>query len=261
MKVSVKSIGVVCALALWGCENNTPQPVADTGIEKAKEQSQPSVEETGPQWPFVDVRGNAIEEDGELSSNLLASNIYIVFDASGSMAESDCSGGEPKITSAKRALNEFVKAVPADANIGMVVFDRRGTAERVALTASAASVISGSTNDIRVGGGTPLSTAIDIAYHKLTQQARAQLGYGEYHLVVITDGLASAGFEPDKVLKRVLGKSPVVVHTFGFCIDDRHPLNQPGKTIYKTAQNYQTLRQGLEGVLAEAPEFAVSEFN
>ena len=111
------------------------------------------------------------------------------------------------------------------------------------------------------GGGTPLSSAIEIAYKSLTAQAKKQLGYGDYHLVVVTDGVANTGYEPDNVLAKILTESPVVVHTIGFCISTRHSLNQPGRTIYNTAQDYESLRKGLQSVLAEAPEFSVSEFN
>jgi Ca-activated chloride channel family protein len=114
---------------------------------------------------------------------------------------------------------------------------------------------------VAAGGGTPLSTAIEIAYKKLTAQAKKQLGYGEYHLVVVTDGEATSGYEPDKVLAKILSESPVVVHTIGFCINTQHSLNQPGRTIYNTAQDYDSLRQSLQGILAESPEFSVSEFN
>ncbi|MET0009605.1 MAG: hypothetical protein ABW109_17225, partial [Candidatus Thiodiazotropha sp. 6PLUC4] len=111
-----------------------------------------------------------------------------------------------------------------------------------------------------VGGNTPLATAITRGYEALNRQASIQLGYGEYHLVVITDGEASEGEYPDKIIKRILTESPVDVHTIGFCIGRQHVLNQPRYLSYQAADNVQALRQGLQDVLAESPAFTVSSF-
>ena len=113
---------------------------------------------------------------------------------------------------------------------------------------------------VKVNANTPLRSAVDLAYSRLLDQGRSQLGYGEYHLVIVTDGLASAGQDPTPSVTRVLAESPVVFHTIGFCIGEQHPLNQPGRTYYRSANNPQALQQGLETVLAEAPDFAVSRF-
>jgi hypothetical protein len=79
-------------------------------------------------------------------------------------------------------------------------------------------------------------------------------------LVVVTDGHASKGEDPTPAVNRILGESPVVVHTIGFCIGERHPLNQPGRTYYRSANNPRALQQGLETVLAESPDFSVTQF-
>jgi Ca-activated chloride channel family protein len=241
-------------IVMSGCDRSQPQNDIqgdNTAGGAAQQQSNPALS-----WPFI-----SEQEQITLADNLLASNIYVVFDGSGSMSESACSGGEAKIVAAKRALFEFVKAVPGNANFGMVAFDRTGTAERAPLSKVNRDQMNAKINSISAGGGTPLSTAIQIAYDSLTQQAKKQLGYGEYHLVIVTDGMADSGKEPDKLLGTILKQSPVIVHTIGFCIDRKHALNQPGRTIYNTAQDYESLRQGLKSVLAEAPEFSVSGFN
>jgi Ca-activated chloride channel family protein len=59
---------------------------------------------------------------------------------------------------------------------------------------------------------------------------------------------------------KLLGESPVVLQTIGFCIGAKHALNQAGRTMYKEANNVEELRQGLADVLAEAPQFTVTEF-
>jgi hypothetical protein len=95
----------------------------------------------------------------------------------------------------------------------------------------------------------------------LTDQARSQLGYGEYHLVVVTDGEPDPDSEdPTPVVEEILEQSPVVLHTVGFCIDDDHVLNQRGRTFYAAATNPRELREGLQAVLAEADTFDATQF-
>lgn len=188
----------------------------------------------------------------ELEEDLLIKNYYIVFDGSGSM-EGD------RLATAKEALKRFVQFVPEDAHIGLMVFDGSGISERVPL--------GGSVEQFRIevdrviaDGGTPLKDAIGLAYDKLNRQALKQLGYGEYNLVIVTDGEASSGYEPDRVVRDILRQSPVTIHTIGFQIGSNHSLNQPGKILYKSADNLEELSQGLEGVLAELEEFDLADF-
>ena len=107
---------------------------------------------------------------------------------------------------------------------------------------------------------THAKVAITLAYDKLMAQGASQLGYGEYHLVVVTDGHADSGQDPTPIVNKLLAESPVVLQTIGFCIGSKHALNQEGRTMYKEANNVEDLRQGLADVLAEAPQFTVTEF-
>lgn len=96
----------------------------------------------------------------------------------------------------------------------------------------------------------------------LEKQAAAQLGYGEYNLVVVTDGDASDGSDLEKIVDLVAGQTPINLYTVGFCIDDRHVLNQEGRTEYRSALNTEELGTALQAVLAESEEFGdVQEFN
>jgi Ca-activated chloride channel family protein len=76
---------------------------------------------------------------------------------------------------------------------------------------------------------------------------------------VITDGEASHE-DPRDIVNQLIAESPVVLHTIGFCIGAEHSLNQPGRTVYQSADNPQELAQGLAEVLAEAPAFDVKKF-
>lgn len=194
------------------------------------------------------------------AADLFAANYYVVFDGSGSMNEQGCSGGDTKIRVAKAALVAFARSVPAQANLGLQVFDATGVRERLPLGTGNRDQFTRLVNEVRANAGTPLKEAVRQAYLKLQEQGARQLGYGEYHLVIVTDGQADTGQDPTSEVNRLLTESPIVVQTIGFCIGTKHSLNQPGRTIYRAADNAQELTQGLADVLAEAPQFAVTQF-
>lgn len=204
-------------------------------------------------WPPV-------KESAVVAQDLVASNYYLVFDGSGSMSDAGCSGSFAKIDVAKTAVRAFLEQVPADANVGLYVFDNGEQRERVALSTADRTRLQREVQAIDAGGGTPLRSAIKAGYQALQRQAQLQLGYGDYHLVVITDGEANSGEEPDAVVDQLLAESPVTLHTIGFCIGEGHSLNRPGETVYRAANSPADLAKGLEAVLAEAPEYAVDSF-
>jgi Ca-activated chloride channel family protein len=207
-----------------------------------------------PAWP-------PIGEGQRLSANPLARNYYIVFDASGSMSETRCADGHTKIDAAKMAIAAFADSLPADANLGLLAFDGAGIRERLPLEHAGRAEIRSVVDNIYPGGVTPLRSAIAKAYEAITEQGKRQLGYGEYHLVVVTDGEFNPNSEnPADVVEQILGRSPVVIHTIGFCIGVQHSLNQEGRTFYKAANNPDELKRGLDDVLAESPSFDVKTF-
>lgn len=189
------------------------------------------------------------------------SNYYLVLDASGSMLDRRCSGNVTQIEAAVEALKRFVSDAPANANLGLAAFDRRGAHERVPLAADNRTDIRRQLDQIAAGGGTPLLTAITIGYRQLTLQAERQLGYGEYHLVVVTDGQPDPSNEdPSPLVNKLLAGTPITVHTIGFCLGSNHVLNQAGRTAYTAADSSAALSAGLEAVLAEAESFDLTGF-
>ena len=226
-----------------------PGPVAATAQRAAG-----TARTLTPSWP------PAGDEKVAVSPDLFAKNYYIVLDGSGSMAERSCAGSKSKMETAKAALAVFAQSLPANANLGLQVFDDRGVKERLPLGTENRDQFIRVVNQARASGGTPLRDSVAQAYAKLLEQGQKQLGYGEYHLVIVTDGEANAGQEPTAVVDRLLRDSPVVLYTIGFCIGTNHSLNQPGRTVYKAADNADDLRQGLSEVLAEAPQFSVTTF-
>lgn len=197
-----------------------------------------------------------------LAENPLADNYYLVVDFSGSMNDRACNSDESKANVVKRVVPEFILSIPSQANIGLLAFDREGVKERVPIDSVQKNrkKIFEFIKDAKPSNGTPLSTAVQNGYEKLVEQARRQHGYGRYRLVIITDGEANLGYNPKNQVDHISNNSPVIIDTIGFCIDKKHSLNQPGKTIYREANSPEALRAGLKEVLAEAPIFDAKKF-
>lgn len=191
----------------------------------------------------------------------LTRNFYFVVDGSGSMGDGpdgSCSGDQrfsTKVEGAKWAVREFVKNVPADTNLGLYVFDGSGQREVVSLGPGNHQKFLQEINNIRANGGTPLAEGMNVAIEHLIAQYKKQLGYGEFRLVVVTDGQADS--IPEASLNAI--KHGIPIYAIGLCIGDNHPLRQYALS-YRAADSAEDLRRGLEQTLAELPSFDIQEF-
>jgi hypothetical protein len=203
-----------------------------------------------------------IEPQGEIS---LAHNFYFIFDGSGSMRDplsSDCGGDQNfsrKLDGAKWAVAEFLKKVPSDVNLGLYVFDehhvRSSECQVVPLGPNNVAAFLQAVNAIEAGGGTPLARAIQFGAEVLAKQREKQLGYGEFRLIVVTDGLAddipqAAEFATEK---------SIPIYAIGLCIQEDHPLRQYAVS-YRAADNFRDLAEALETTIAEAEHYDPKTF-
>lgn len=241
-------------LLLAACDDAPQQQGSNSSSSTtAQATSSPApVEETRTIWPPVPDTAVAIESD------LLKLNIMVVYDGSGSMDYDACGAPGTRHQVAVPAVKQFVDAVPVEANLGLFVFDSNGIDLRVPLVSNNKDKFNAALDQIRIGDGTPLKSAITKAYYVLERQAQAQLGYGRYILLVVTDGEASSGQSPTRTVNFLVDNTPVEVHTVGLCIEGKHSLNQPGRTFYTKATNPDQLIAGLKSALAEATEDSVT---
>lgn len=192
----------------------------------------------------------------------MSRNFYIIFDGSGSMAErvdQRCGATERfkrKIDGARWALTEFIEAVPDNANLGLFVFDRRGAREVLPLERLNRPLFLKQISEISVGGTTPLASSIRYASDRLNEQYIRQLGYGEYRLIVITDGLA------ESIPKAALyaAQRGVPIYAIGLCVEADHPLRHYSLS-YQGVDNFSDLRRHLDATLAELPAFDPGDFS
>lgn len=202
-----------------------------------------------------------LDEDMEGAEVSLARNFYFIFDGSGSMESEPggaCRGDQSfgaKLDGAQWAVQEFLTKVPEDVHLGLYVFDRDGREERVPLGAGNRRRFLDAVTSIRAGGGTPLAAAITFATDRLVEQYQRQLGYGDYRLVVVTDGRA------DKIPEaaRYAAHFGMPIYAIGLCIDQNHPLRRYAVS-YRAADSFADLAEGLEETLAELEAFDVTDF-
>jgi len=191
----------------------------------------------------------------------LIRNIYFIMDGSGSMNEPttrDCGGDKrfiSKMAGARWAIKEFLETVPDDVNIGLYVFDLNGRREVIPLGSSNREAFIAAIEAIDAGGQTPLAEALQFGTDRLVEQYRNQLGYGEFRLVVVTDGIAEG--IPGAAI--YAAKHGMPIYAIGLCVKADHPLRH-FSVSYLAADNYQDLQKGLEATLAELPSFDVTEF-
>jgi hypothetical protein len=194
----------------------------------------------------------------------LARNFYFIFDGSGSMAESltkQCTGDKrfrSRLEGAKWAVEQFLPLVPRDVNLGLWVFDTNGARERVALDSpDNRGPFLAEIKKIRAGGKTPLTEAIEQGVNRLARQRDKQLGYGEFRLIVVTDGEATGRPLPQAVAYARERRVPI--YTIGLCLGADHDLRK-FSVSYRPADSIEALKLGLEETLAETNMFDPQTF-
>lgn len=240
------------ALLISFTTSNAQKPGKNTGTSGAKTVQQATIKK-------INIPLDSAVAGSQPS---LTRNIYFIFDGSGSMnaaPDKFCKGDKrfrKKIDGAKWAIKEFLKKVPKDINIGLYVFDSRGTYEAVPLGPNNFKKFIKAIDKVRPGGQTPLASSIRKGTNKLVNQYKKQLGYGEFRIVAVTDGIAD-GIPEAAIYATERG---IPIYAIGICIGQDHPLRQ-WAVSYRAADNFSDLAKGLEETLAETPVFDLKEFD
>ncbi|MBI2633365.1 MAG: VWA domain-containing protein [Parcubacteria group bacterium] len=243
-------IFIGCILFI-GCvqQQNQNQTANETMETTAQATPQPTEE-----IALVSIPENA---NGKISTE---KNIYIVFDGSGSM--DDYCSGDRKIDIAKQAAREYVEKIPNDVNTGLYVFDNRGQGEVVAIGKNNKGSLIAAINAIRHNSGTPLVHSIRVGTDKLFERRTYQLGYGEFRLVILTDGEATdEGYSEGNLddATRYATEHGVAIYTIGLCLEGGHALRKYAVS-YKAADDFESLKKGLEETLSESSTFDDTQF-
>ncbi len=192
----------------------------------------------------------------------LTRNFYFVFDGSGSMKDPPPASAQgdhnvpSKIVGAKWAVNEFMKNVPKNVNLGLFVFDAHGEREVLPLGPNNRQKFLDDINAVQAKGGTPLGDAVGKGALALAKQYKRQLGYGEYKLIVITDGEADDRIE-NGITKAI--KYNIPIYTIGFGIGPTHSLRKYSIS-YRSADSAKQVESALEQAAAELDVFDAPSF-
>ena len=196
------------------------------------------------------------------ASGYLRRNFYFVFDGSGSMKDAPPSsdGGDTKfhskILGAKWAVHEFLKNVPNDVNLGLFVFDKSGERQVIKLGPNNRAEFLSAIDRIQAQGATPLGDAINQGATALADQYRRQMGYGDYRLIVITDGEATDRLD-NGIAKA--NRFSIPIYTIGFGIGPYHSLRKYS-VAYRSADSAKQVESALEEAAAELDVFDAPTF-
>ena len=197
------------------------------------------------------------ESDGVASTT---SNFYFAFDMSGSMDEK-CSG-KRKIDGAKEAVARFMKNIPDDVNIGLMIFGTRsgdGYAETLPIGSGNKDEFLKIIESLQPGGQTPLGEALLASVDKITEQYKKQLGYGTYRIIIITDG-EQTGIDLKQPCNYLARHGFIGLYSIGLCMKSSHTLKKYSLS-YRDANNYEELEQALVEATAESDVFDANLFD
>ncbi|MFH5804790.1 VWA domain-containing protein [Alienimonas sp. DA493] len=183
-----------------------------------------------------------------------ALHVAVVLDDSGSMMEPMPGSGESKMDVAKAALRETFAALPPDARVGVYVLNGfgaglEGDSELLPIAQHSADEVAGKLEFVFPGGGTPLGERLAEAADALLAE-RAARKYGDYRLLVITDGEATDGDRLERAVPAALGTG-LTVDVIGVAMAEDHALATQVDR-YRRADDPEALREALRGALAES---------
>ena len=179
-------------------------------------------------------------------------NIVVILDASGSMKDK-FRGDETKskMDAAKEALQEVLAKIPDGTNIGVLVFSGRNVPNEwvYPLGPKDTHRLIEAINRPEPEGGTPLGRYIRIGANRLLQQREKQYNYGNYRLLIVTDGEAQDSEKVTKYTPEILNRQ-LRVDVIGVDMQTDHQLAQDADS-YRRADNPGELVAAVSQILAE----------
>ena len=181
-----------------------------------------------------------------------AQNVVVILDDSGSMQEQMRSTRVRRMDAAKEALITVIKQLPADAQLGVLALNSRSSHGEwiVPLGPIDGTLATEQIRRVNAEGGTPLGMYMKTAADALLK-LRSEQHYGEYRLLIVTDGEANDPELLEMFLPRIIGRS-LAVDVIGVDMAGEHSLAQKVDS-YRRADDPASLQQAIAEVLAETP--------
>ncbi|MDE0316262.1 MAG: VWA domain-containing protein [Candidatus Poribacteria bacterium] len=179
-------------------------------------------------------------------------NIVIILDASGSMQDKfRADETRSKMDAAKEALKEVLAKVPDGTNIGLLVFSGRNIRDEwvYPLGPKDTARIIAAIDLPQPEGGTPLGRYMRIGANRLLEQREKQYNYGNYRLLIVTDGEAQDQAKIEQYTPEILNRQ-IRVDVIGVDMKTDHKLATDADS-YRRADNPGELVAAVSQILAE----------
>lgn len=180
-------------------------------------------------------------------------NVVVILDDSGSMNDrmQTANGKVKRIDVAKEALIGILSELPPNTSVGVLALNSQvGNSNWVVPLESDSSQTDWRERigRIEAGGATPLGQFLKSGADALLEARQAQV-YGDFRLLVVTDGEANDSRLLEKILPDVLSRG-LMVDVIGVDMKSQHSLATKVHS-YRRADDDQSLKQALTEVFAE----------
>ncbi|MYF99719.1 VWA domain-containing protein [Candidatus Poribacteria bacterium] len=185
-------------------------------------------------------------------SDLHTDNIIVILDASGSMRDKfRADQTKSKMDAAKEALREVLAKVPEDTHIGLLVFSGENIANEwvYPLGPKDTDRLMAAIDVPQPGGGTPLGRYMRVGANRLLEQREKQYNYGNYRLLIVTDGEATDKAKVARYTPEILNRQ-IRVDVIGVDMKTDHNLAKDADS-YRKADNPGELVAAVSQILAE----------
>jgi hypothetical protein len=201
---------------------------------------------------FVSTVLNAI-----VMSELVAAEttVVVLLDDSGSMRNQmrTDSGVEPRMTVAKTALKRVVEQLPQQTTLGLLLMNgsRRDGGWLIPLAPLDRKSALAKIANVTADGGTPLGQSMRTAMDELLE-LRKNVPYGDYRLLVVTDGEATDRNVLDQYLPDMVARG-ITIDVIGVDMQSAHTLASRTHS-YRRANDAASFEQALTEIFAESAD-------
>jgi hypothetical protein len=181
--------------------------------------------------------------------------VVIVLDDSGSMNEPMLDSGrrKPRMEVAKDALGKVIDGFPDDTRLGLVLLNGASLngGWLIPLGPLDKKNAIAQVQRLTARGGTPLGRAMKLAVEELVDHRRRQ-PYGDYRLLVVTDGEATDRSVLERYLPSMLARG-IAVDVIGVDMQSDHTLASTAHS-YRRANDAAGLQRALSEIFAESSD-------
>ncbi len=200
------------------------------------------------------VRGQDTNQDRieSILNEGLDVRIVLVADTSGSMAANPKSGGRhTKMSIAKQALSEFVRQLPAQTEVGLIIFKGCQSGWAVPLGKLDRKAVTMAISDLKPRGSTPIYKSLLMGAQELVQSMEKN-PYSRNVIVLVTDGEETCNSVADvQKVSDIIAIKMMELNVIGFDLPGQISYLKTIGSQYYQASDHEELRKGLASVQAE----------